>query len=75
MRVLNEKPLFDSAHDVFKNDHVRLRDHAKIDGILLSETGCMKDRASNRGYAPGYLEQMQAWLAKLFHERKHETEP
>jgi pimeloyl-ACP methyl ester carboxylesterase len=43
-------------------------------GILLSETGCMKDRAGNRGYAPGYLEQMQEWLAKLFHERKHETE-
>jgi pimeloyl-ACP methyl ester carboxylesterase len=34
-------------------------------GILLSQTGCMKDWASNGGYAPGYLELMQEWLKSL----------
>lgn len=34
-------------------------------GILISSTGCMKDRGNNRGYAPGYLELMQEWLKNL----------
>jgi pimeloyl-ACP methyl ester carboxylesterase len=34
-------------------------------GILISQTGCMKDRGSNRGYAPEYLELMQEWLKNL----------
>lgn len=39
-------------------------------GILLSETGCMKDWGQNRGYAPGYLELMREWLASLLERWK-----
>ncbi len=41
-------------------------------GILLSETGCMKDWGRNRGYAPGYLELMREWLASLMEKWKEE---
>ncbi len=34
-------------------------------GILLSKSGCMKDRLGSRGYAPGYLELMRKWLENL----------
>jgi pimeloyl-ACP methyl ester carboxylesterase len=41
-------------------------------GILLSETGCMKDWGRNRGYAPGYLDLMIEWLGSLLERWKSE---
>ena len=44
-------------------------------GIFISQTGCMKERSSNRGYAPGYLELMQEWLKSLLNKWKRNIDP